>query len=62
MTKSVGVVLATPGRASRVVMWNAPGCVVEKVVVGAVVVVVDDAQESLASKTVAVRRRGGCRC
>lgn len=44
-------------------MWNAPGCVVEKAGVdGAVVVVVDDALESLASKTVAVRGRGGCRC
>ena len=54
--------MATPGRASRVVVWNAPGCVVEKVVVGAVVVVADDALKSLASKTVAVRGRGGCWC
>jgi len=51
------------GPASRVVMWNAPGWVVEKagVVVGGVVVV-GDALESLASKTVAVRERSGFRC
>jgi hypothetical protein len=55
MTKSVGVVLATPGRASRVVVWNAPGWVVEKAGVVVAEVLVDDALESLASKTVAVR-------
>jgi hypothetical protein len=62
MTKSVGVVLATPGRANRVVMWNAPGWVVEKAGVVVAGVLVDDAPESLASKTVAVRGKGGCRC
>jgi hypothetical protein len=61
MTKSVGVVLATPGRASRVVVWNAPGWVVEKAGVVVAEVLVDDALESLASKTVAVRGRGECR-
>lgn len=45
-------------------MWNAPGWVVEKAGVVGAVAVVDDAPESLASKTVAVRGRGrgGCRC
>jgi hypothetical protein len=51
------------GPASRVVMWNAPGWVVEKAGVVVAVVVVGDALESLASKTVAVRERCGCcRC
>lgn len=53
------------GPASRAVVWNAPGWVVEKagVVVVVAVVVVGDALESLASKTVAVReRRGGRYC
>ena len=54
--------MATPGRANRVVMWNAPGWVVEKAGVVVAEVLVDDALESLASKTVAVRERNGCRC
>lgn len=59
MTKSVGVVLGDTGPASRVVMWNAPGWVVEKAGVVGAGVVVEGALESLASKTVAV---SGCRC
>lgn len=51
--------MATPGRANRVVMWNAPGWVVEKAGVVVAEVLVDDALESLASKTVAVRGREG---
>lgn len=66
MTESVGVVLATPGRQAGLLCGMRRGeWWVEKAgVVGAVAVVVGDAPESLASKTVAVRGRGrgGCRC
>lgn len=54
--------MGNTGPASRVVMWNAPGWVVEKAGVVGAGLVVGNALESLASKTVAVRGRGGRRC